>query len=138
MLHLAGPEPEGLTIGPFGDAPNNSSAGASGSAERRCLFLGAESSGVVYVFDISDPARPLFQSVARPPQPDAADEGTRLTTPEGLTYARCVYMSVARGGLGFAGPIMGLGWVGVWSAGGWLDRHGSQEVQGYTSRHTPV
>jgi hypothetical protein len=76
-LCAAGPEPEGLTTGPCGEG-----------SSKLCLFLGAESSSVIYVFDISDPTKPVFQSMGRPPQPDSGDVLTRLTAPEGITYAR--------------------------------------------------
>lgn len=59
-----------------------------GPEERLCLFLGMERLSVIFVYDITDPAHPVFQSWARPPQPDAANEATRLTAPEGITYAR--------------------------------------------------
>lgn len=59
--------------------------------ERLCLFLGTERLGVVYVYDISNPYRPQFQSVARPP---VASDGKSLSAPEGLTYARCVLTRV--------------------------------------------
>lgn len=55
--------------------------------ERLCLFLGTERLGVVFVYDISDPHRPVFQSVARPPtSPTLGNKA--LSGPEGLTYAR--------------------------------------------------
>jgi hypothetical protein len=56
--------------------------------ERRCLFLGTERTSVIFVFDITDPTKPVFQSVARPPQPDKNNIATRLTAPEGMTYER--------------------------------------------------
>lgn len=50
-----------------------------------CLFLGTERLGVMFVYDISDPANPVFQSTARPPV-----SGDRsLPGPEGVAYARC-------------------------------------------------
>ncbi|KAI7845030.1 hypothetical protein COHA_001396 [Chlorella ohadii] len=71
-----GPEPEGVAIGPC----------AAGS-HRRCLFLTTERLGAVFIFDISNPFAPTFQSLAMPPQANAADENTRFRGPEGITYA---------------------------------------------------
>ena len=60
---------------------------------RICLYLGTERTSVVFVYDITNPYKPAFQSFARPPTApttaafgDAA--GRRLSAPEGLTYAK--------------------------------------------------
>jgi hypothetical protein len=57
-------------------------------SERRCLFLGTERTSVIFVYDITDPTSPFFQSVARPPQTNSTNVATRLTAPEGMTYER--------------------------------------------------
>ncbi|PRW56875.1 alkaline phosphatase isoform A [Chlorella sorokiniana] len=75
-----GPEPEGVAIGPCG-----------AGSRRRCLFLTTERLGAVFVFDISNPYAPAFQSLALPPQSNAADETTRFRGPEGITYASYTY-----------------------------------------------
>lgn len=54
--------------------------------ERRCLFLGTERTSVIFVYDITDPTAPTFESVVRPPQSGGVE--TRLTAPEGISYER--------------------------------------------------
>jgi hypothetical protein len=56
--------------------------------ERLCLFLGTERLGVVFVYDITNPYAPVFQSVVRPPHTNATDSLSRLSAPEGVAYAR--------------------------------------------------
>lgn len=79
-----GPEPEGLAIGA---CIQNSS--------RRCLFLTTERLGAVFVFDITDPRAPQYQSLVLPPQSSATDETTRFKGPEGIAYAS--YLLPVRG-----------------------------------------
>lgn len=60
---------------------------------RICLYLGTERTSVVFVYDITNPYKPVFQSVARPPRASTAAAfgpaaGRRLSGPEGLTYAK--------------------------------------------------
>eukprot|EP00883_Tetradesmus_obliquus_P007510 jgi/Sobl393_1/18142/SZX59566.1 len=52
-----GPEPEGLAIG---ELPGSSKK----SPARRILFLGTERLSVIFVYDITDPSNPVFQSIA--------------------------------------------------------------------------
>lgn len=54
------------------------------------MFLTTERLGAIFVYDITDPSRPAFQSVVRAPQPNPEDGTTRLISPEGITYARWV------------------------------------------------
>jgi hypothetical protein len=68
----------------LGQKPEPSPAGE----ERLCLFLGTERLGVVFVYDITNPYAPVFQSVVRAPQTNATDSLTRLSAPEGVAYAR--------------------------------------------------
>lgn len=92
-----GPEPEGVAVGPCAgpadsrpEAPQGSEQQGTNSSptNRLCLFLGTERLGVIFVYDITDPTRPALQSWARPPQPNLANDTTRLVAPEGLAYAR--------------------------------------------------
>jgi hypothetical protein len=76
---VAGPEPEGLAIG---ELPGSSRK----SPPRRILFLGTERLSVIFVYDITNPARPVFQSFATSPRPDANDFSTWLTGPEGVAF----------------------------------------------------
>jgi hypothetical protein len=76
---VAGPEPEGLAIG---ELPGSSRK----SPPRRILFLGTERLSVIFVYDITNPARPVFQSIATSPRPDPNDFSTWLTGPEGVTF----------------------------------------------------
>jgi hypothetical protein len=75
----AGPEPEGLAIG---EIPGSSRK----SPSRRILFLGTERLSVIFVYDITDPSKPVFQSIATSPRPDVNDFSTWLTGPEGFTF----------------------------------------------------
>lgn len=83
-----GPEPEGVAIGPCATGGRDYDGYSAESDDaRRCLFLTAERLGAVFVFDISDPRRPAYQSLVLPPQSDSGNEATRLRAPEGITYA---------------------------------------------------
>ena len=101
-----GPEPEGVAVG-YAPAPGRgwSVDGAvsvthkgddDSSGGKRCLFLTTERLSVVFVYDISDPRRPAFQSIAVPPQSNPADDTTRLLAPEGITYARYAHWQSPR------------------------------------------
>jgi hypothetical protein len=79
LLLLSGPEPEGLAIG---ELPATSRK----SGPRRILFLVTERLSVIFVYDITDPTRPVFQSIAKSPRPDVNDFSTWLTGPEGVTF----------------------------------------------------
>ena len=57
-------------------------------SRRRCLFLTTERLGAVFVFDITNPALPAFQSLALPPQ-------VRARVPPALPAAR--WMDLQRG-----------------------------------------
>lgn len=74
-----GPEPEGLAIGELPGSGKKSPA-------RRILFLGTERLSVIFVYDITDPSNPVFQSIAKSPRPDANDLTTWLTGPEGMAF----------------------------------------------------
>lgn len=73
-----GPEPEGLTIGQIGD--------------KHFLFLGLERMGGVLVYDITDPAAPVYQDYLNSREtwdvdPDAGNlEGYGDLGPEGLVF----------------------------------------------------
>lgn len=90
-----GPEPEGIAVGyapAAGRSFHKAKVGHHDDDElggKRCLFLTTERLSVVFVYDITDPSRPAFQSFALPPQA-TTDDSTRLLAPEGITYARCV------------------------------------------------
>jgi hypothetical protein len=76
-----GPEPEGLTIG---EAPP-----AFGEKHGRpCLFLTTERLSAVFVYDLSNPEAPVFQSLALPPLATATGGITSFSAPEGITYAK--------------------------------------------------
>ena len=72
--------------------------GACGAGfRRRCLFLTTERLGAVFVFDITNPYQPTFQSLALPPQvgaclharllmPHWAPARVSTATPVGATY----------------------------------------------------
>jgi hypothetical protein len=79
LLLLSGPEPEGLAVG---ELPGSSKK----SPTRRILFLGTERLSVIFIYDITDPAKPVFQSIATSPRPDVNDFSTWLTGPEGVTF----------------------------------------------------
>lgn len=91
-----GPEPEGIAVGYAPAAGRsftattkgrNHNGGGSAAGGKRCLFLTTERLSVVFVYDISNPSAPAFQSIALPPQA-SPDASTRLLAPEGITYAR--------------------------------------------------
>lgn len=103
-----GPEPEGVAIG-YAPALGRAFSAASDTDKpadqdlatqtlrskdgKRCLFLTTERLSAVFVYDISNPVRPAFQSFALPPQANPADDSTRLLAPEGITYARYAQLS---------------------------------------------
>jgi hypothetical protein len=76
-----GLEPEGLTIG---EAPPSFGE----KHGRPCLFLTTERLGAVFVYDLSNPEAPVFQSLALPPLATATGGITSFSAPEGITYAK--------------------------------------------------
>lgn len=64
--------------------PNEDSAGRG----RTCLYLGTERLGVMFVYDITNPYKPVFQSFAKPP---VNSGGASLAAPEGVQYTRYAF-----------------------------------------------
>lgn len=75
-----GPEPEGMDI-----AEIPVTGGKKGQV-RRIMFLGTERTSIIFVYDITDPYKPVFQSIAMNPKPDPLNSKTWLTLPEGISF----------------------------------------------------
>eukprot|EP00775_Hariotina_reticulata_P011909 gene11909-12053_t len=83
-----GPEPEGVAIGELRRAPP--------LASRRALFVGMERFSGVFVYDITDPEKPVYQSIALPPQLNPSDVKTRFTLPEGICFSTYLTPGIVR------------------------------------------
>jgi hypothetical protein len=55
---------------------------------RRCAFITVTQFAAVFVFDISDPAVPVFQSLVLPPKMSAEDESSPFAAQSGIAYAK--------------------------------------------------
>jgi len=73
-----GPEPEGVAIGEL--------TRSFRVPKRRALFVGMERFSGVFVYDITDPEKPKYQSIALPPQPNPSDVKSRFAGPEGICF----------------------------------------------------
>jgi hypothetical protein len=69
------------------ECPVGSDDSAAGGA-RRCAFITVAQYAALFVFDVSDPAAPAFQSLALPPKMSAEDESSPFVAQSGITYAK--------------------------------------------------
>jgi hypothetical protein len=65
-----------------------SGADAAAAGVRRCAFVTVARYAAVFVFNVSDPAAPTFQSLALPPKMSAEDESSPFVAQSGITYAK--------------------------------------------------
>jgi hypothetical protein len=70
-----------------GECPGGASDDAA-AAVRRCAFVAVKQVAAVFVYDLSEPAAPLFQSVVLPPKTSTEDEATPFVAQAGLAYAK--------------------------------------------------
>uniref|UniRef100_A0A383V8J6 Choice-of-anchor I domain-containing protein n=1 Tax=Tetradesmus obliquus TaxID=3088 RepID=A0A383V8J6_TETOB len=66
-----------------GDCP-----GYAAAAARRCAFVAVRGIAAVFVYDISDPAAPVFQSLVLPPKANAGAEASAFDAQTGIAYAK--------------------------------------------------
>ncbi|WIA28052.1 hypothetical protein OEZ86_010637 [Tetradesmus obliquus] len=67
-----------------GDCPGDAAAAAA----RRWAFVAVRGIAAVFVYDISDPAAPVFQSLVLPPKAKAGAEASAFDAQSGIAYAK--------------------------------------------------